>query len=175
MAIDDLARLEQRLRALEDIHAIQELKARYFRSCDRKQPDQMRDCFLPEGVVIEADGFPPFKDREGWVQLFTQLAVNNPNVMDMHHGQNPQITLTGPDTARGLWDLHFSQINVKERTVVEMAGEYRDEYLRRDGRWWIKSSVFRQTSFQMRKVDEQGRSTVLALGKPPTTPFIENA
>ena len=171
----DAAALQRRLQALEDLNAIKDLKGRYLRACDRKRPDEMRDCFVPQGVLIEADGFPSFHDREGWVQLFTELAVNNPNIMDMHHGQNPQIVLTGPDSASGVWDLHFSQINLKERTVVSMAGEYRDEYLRQEGRWLIKSSKFRQTAFQMRKVGEDGSETVLALGKPPSAGFIENA
>ncbi len=169
------AELERRLQALEDINAIKELKARYLRACDRKQPDVMRDCFIEKGAVIEADNFPSFNDREGWVAVFTELAVNNPNVMDMHHGQNPQISLTSPDSASGVWDLNFCQVNVKERTVVNLAGEYRDEYVRRDGRWWISAQRFRQTSFQMRVVDADGQEKVLALGKPPAAGFIENA
>ena len=170
-----LAALEQRLKALEDINAIRELKARYLRACDRKQPEVMRDCFVEKGALIEADNFPSFNDREGWVKVFTELAVNNPNVMDTHHGQNPQITLTGPDAASAIWDLQFTQINLKERTVVNLAGEYRDEYVRSGGRWWISSQRFRQTSFLMRMVDEDGQEKVLALGKPPAAGFIENA
>ena len=170
-----LAGLEQRLRALEDINAIRELKARYLRACDRKQPEVMRDCFVEAGAVIEADGFPSFNDREGWVKVFTELSVNNPNIMDTHHGQNPQISLTGPDSASAVWDLQFSQVNLKERTVVNLAGEYRDEYVRRGGRWWISTQRFRQTSFLMRQVGEDGQEKVLALGKPPAAGFIENA
>jgi len=167
--------LEQRLQVLEDINAIRELKARYLRACDRKLPDVMRDCFVEKGAVIEAEGFPSFTDREGWVQVFTELAVNNPNVMDTHHGQNPQIVLTGPDSASGVWDLQFTQINLKERTVVNLAGEYRDHYVRSGGRWWISVQKFRQTSFLMRQVGEDGVEKVLALGKPPTAGFIEKA
>jgi hypothetical protein len=170
-----IAELEQRLRALEDINAIKELKARYLRACDRKQPDTMRDCFVEKGARIEAEGFPSFDDREGWVAVFTDLAVKNPNIMDMHHGQNPQITLTGPDSASALWDLNFCQVNVKERTIVNMAGEYRDEYVREGGRWLIRTQRFRQTSFQMRMVGEDGQAKVVALGAPPSSGFIENA
>ena len=166
------ASLEQRLQKLEDI---KELKARYLRACDRKQPQLMRECFVEKGAVIEADYFPSFNDREGWVQVFTELAVNNPNIMDMHHGHNPQISFTGADSATALWDLDFCQVNVKERTVVNMAGEYRDEYVRVDGRWQIRAQRFRQTSFQMRQVGESGEEKVLALGKPPQAGFIENA
>ena len=170
-----VADLEQRLRALEDITAIRELKARYLRACDRKQPDVMRDCFIEKGAVIEAEGFPSFTDREGWVQVFTELSVNNPNIMDTHHGQNPHIVLIGPDSASAVWDLQFTQINLKERTVVNLAGEYRDQYLRRGGRWWISSQKFRQTSFLMRTVAEDGQEKIVALGKPPAAGFIENA
>ena len=173
--MSNIAELEQRLRALEDINAIRELKARYLRACDRKQPDVMRDCFIERGAIIEADNFPSFNDREGWVKVFTELAVNNPNVMDTHHGQNPQITLTGPDAASAVWDLQFTQINLKERTVVNLAGEYRDEYVRHAGRWLISSQKFRQTSFLMRIVSEDGQEKVVALGKPPAAGFIENA
>ncbi|MDB5973438.1 MAG: hypothetical protein JWR07_198 [Nevskia sp.] len=173
--MSNIAELEQRLRALEDINAIRELKARYLRACDRKQPDVMRDCFIERGAIIEADNFPSFNDREGWVKVFTELAVNNPNVMDTHHGQNPQITLTGPDAASAVWDLQFTQINLKERTVVNLAGEYRDEYVRTAGRWLISSQKFRQTSFLMRIVSEDGHEKVVALGKPPAAGFIENA
>lgn len=169
------AELERRLQALEDINAIKDLKARYLRACDRKQPEAMRECFVEKGALIEAEGFPSFNDREGWVAVFTELAVKNPNIMDMHHGQNPQITLNGPDSASGVWDLHFCQVNVKERTVVNMAGEYRDEYVRHNGRWLIITQRFRQTSFQMRSVGEDGQEKVLALGKPPSSGFIENA
>lgn len=173
--MSNIAELEQRLRALEDINAIRELKARYLRACDRKQPDVMRDCFVEHGAIIEADNFPSFNDREGWVKVFTELAVNNPNVMDTHHGQNPQITLKGPDAASAVWDLQFTQINLKERTVVNLAGEYRDEYVRHAGRWLISSQKFHQTSFLMRIVSEDGQEKVVALGKPPAAGFIENA
>ncbi len=64
---------------------------------------------------------------------------------------------------------------MKERTVVNMAGEYRDEYVRHNGRWWISTQRFRQTSFQMRVVGEDGQEKVMALGKPPAAGFIENA
>jgi len=42
------AELERRLSALQDIRAIEILKWRYLRACDRKQPQVVRDCFVPE-------------------------------------------------------------------------------------------------------------------------------
>ncbi|MEX8194154.1 nuclear transport factor 2 family protein [Comamonas guangdongensis] len=170
-----LADLQQRLQRLEDIQAIQALKAQYLRACDRKQADAMRRCFVAHGAVIEADGFPLFTDREDWVATFTRLAVENPAIQDMHHGHNPQISITGPDSATGLWDLEFCQINVKERTIVQLSGQYTDEYERANGRWQIRSMRFQRGSFVMRQIDEHGFEKLLALGQPPASGFIENS
>ena len=150
-----LADLQQRLRRLEDIQAIQSLKAQYLRACDRKQPAVMRECFVEHGAVIEADGFP--------------------SIQDMHHGHNLQITFDGNDSATGLWDLDFCQINVKERTIANLSGQYTDEYQRIDGRWQIRSMRFQRGSFVLRQIDADGQEKVLALGEPPATGFIENS
>lgn len=170
-----LEQIEMRLKRLEDMQAIQELKARYLRACDHKQPDVMRECFVEHGAVIEADGFPSFTDREDWVETFTKLAVANPSIQDMHHGHNPQIRFTSDNCATGLWDLDFCQINVKERTIVHLSGQYTDEYERVAGRWQIRSMRFARGSFVMRQVDAQGVEKVIALGQPPATGFIENS
>lgn len=174
-SMQELEQLEQRIRALEDVAAIQQLKARYLRACDRKLPDAVRDCFVQHGAVIEAQGFATMQGREAWVELFTRLAVDNPAIMDMHHGHNADITLTGPDTATGLWDLEFCQINIKERTVVNMACEYHNDLRRENGQWKIHTLRSRQTSFIMRTVDADGLEKVVALGQAPAAGFIENA
>ena len=170
-----LAQLQQRLRHLEDIQSITTLKARYLRACDQKQPNAMRECFVKHGAVIEADGFPPFSDREEWVATFTRLAVANPSIQDMHHGHNPEIRFTGVDSAKGLWDLDFCQINVKERTIVNLCGQYSDEYERINGCWQIRSMRFARRSVVMRQVDAGGIERVLALGQPPAAGFIESS
>ena len=169
------ADLQARLQRLEDLQAIQALKARYLRACDQKQPEIMRDCFVEHGAVIEADGFPTIEGREGWVQTFTRLAVENPSVQDRHHGHNAEIIFDSKDSATGLWDLDFCQINVKQRTIVNLSGQYTDSYVRIDGRWQIRSMRFQRSSFVMRQIDDAGAETVLALGEPPASGFIENS
>ena len=167
--------LQKRLQYLEDMQAIQTLKAQYLRACDQKQPEVMRECFVEHGAVIEADGFPPIAGREAWVQTFARLAVENPSIQDRHHGHNPQIHITGTDSATALWDLDFCQINVKERTIVNLSGQYTDEYLRINGRWQIKNMRFQRSSFVMRQANAEGMERVVALGQPPATGFIENS
>ena len=166
--------LSSRLQKLEDIQAIQALKSRYLRACDSKQPNIMRECFVEHGAIIEADGFAPIQGRESWVQTFTHLAVENPFIQDRHHGHNAEITFDSADSAVGLWDLDFCQINLKERTIVNLSGQYTDCYERIDGRWQIRSMRFERHTFVMRKIDADGVETVLALGEPPASGFIEN-
>ena len=165
----------QRLQKLEDMQALQALKAQYLRACDQKQPELVRECFVERGAVIEADGCPPIIGRDGWVETFTRLAVENPSIQDRHHAHNPQILFADADSAIVLWDLDFCQVNVKERTIVNLSGQYTDECVRIAGRWQIKSMRFQRNSFVMRQVAEDGSEKVLALGQPPAAGFIENS
>jgi hypothetical protein len=165
-----LARLEQQVRALEDISAIKTLKYRYLRACDQKQPETVRDCLLPDGAIIAYEGFPPFDNRDAFVEIFRQMACR-PNIIDMHHAANPEIHLTGPDTAAGTWDLFFHSIDTVARTALQMACVYTDDYVRQDNRWWISRTTTRRTSFMLQKIGDDGAVTVPILGTPPDAPF----
>jgi hypothetical protein len=162
--------LEKRIQALEDVAAIKELKHRYLVACDRQKPDAVRDCFDPDGVVIAYDGFPPFTDREAFVKIFRDMGCK-PTIVDMHHAHNPVITLTSPTTAKATWELFFSNIDMTARTQIQMACEYTDEYVKKNGKWLIKKTATTRSSFTMQKVSDDGVPTIVALGKPPAAQF----
>lgn len=165
--------LEQRVAALEDLAAIQALKWRYLRACDDKRPDDVRDCLLPD-AVIDFEGFPLFTNRESFVDTFLQMGCR-PNIVDMHHGQNPVVELTGPDTARGFFDCYFFQIDTETRRLVQLAVSYDDSLVRRDGRWWIARTVSRRRSMLVQAIGEDlvgrfaivGRSDQAGPPQPP--------
>jgi len=167
---DRLAALEQRLQALEDMRAIKDLKFRYLRGCDRKLPEQVRDCLDPEGAVIAYEGFPRFESRDPFVQVFQEMGCK-PTIFDMHHGENPEIVLTGPDSATGKWELFFQSIDTVAGTVLQMGCEYSDVYRRHGGRWWISETATRRTSFLMQKLQEDGTLAVLVMGEPPAAMY----
>jgi hypothetical protein len=150
--------VERRLAVLEDIRAIETLKWRYLRACDRKQPQVVRDCFVPE-AVIDYEGFPRFENRESFVDVYERLGCQ-PHIVDMHHGQNPIVEMTGPDSARGYFDLYFFQIDTIERRHTQMAVSYEDEFVRRDGRWWIAGTVSRRLSIVVQNISAQGVPSV---------------
>jgi len=157
------ADLEQRLAALEDIRAIEALKWRYLRACDRKQPEEVRDCLVPEAVV-DFEGFPFFSDRDSFVEVYREFGCQ-PHIVDMHHGQNPIVELTGADTARGWFDLFFFQIDTQNQRHTQMAIAYDDEFERRGGRWWIVKTVARRYSVRVETISPEGTPTVEFAGR----------
>jgi SnoaL-like domain len=161
-----LESLAARIAALEDLEAIRQLKARYLRGCDLKQPDVVRDTLLPDGAVIAYDGFPAFSDREGFVEVFTAMGCQ-PGIHDMHHATNSEVVLTGPDSATGKWSLNFRSIIMAQRSVISMGVEYQDRYQRQDGRWWIAETRSIRTGCLIETIDEAGRPTVAVMGDPP--------
>ena len=146
--------VEERLAALEDINAIQVLKWRYLRACDRKAVEDVRACFTPD-AVIDYEGFPLFEDRDSFVALYEKFGCL-PNVVDMHHGQNPIIELTSTDSARGWFDCYFFQIDTKSRRLTQLSVSYDDEFVRRDGRWLIARTVSRRISMLVETLTDDG-------------------
>ena len=160
--------IEERLQRLEDDRAIRDLKARYLRACDTKDPDTVRDCLLPDGAVIAFDGFPPFDNRDAFVAVYAEMGCA-PGIFDVHHGANGVIAFASAERATGQWSLLFHNINLAARTLTQMGVEYEDVYLKRDGRWWIAETRSRRLSCLVHSVDGGGRPTVAVMGDAPAT------
>jgi len=155
--------VEARLKAIEDVRAIETLKWRYLRACDRKQPDLVRSCFTDD-AVIDFEGFPLFEDPDAFVAIYREWGCR-PNIVDMHHGQNPLVELTGPDSAQGWFDLFFFQIDTETRRHTQLAVNYDDSFVRVDGRWLIARSVSRRMSMLVRDVGPDGIEKVVVAAR----------
>ncbi|MEY3657384.1 MAG: hypothetical protein RL425_145 [Pseudomonadota bacterium] len=158
--------LEERLQRLEDDRAIRDLKARYLRACDTKDPDTVRDTLMPVGAVIAYEGFPPFNNREDFVAIYAQMGCA-PGIYDMHHAANGIITFESATRAQGQWSLFFHNINLAGRTLTQMGVEYEDIYVKDAGRWWIAETRSRRTSCLIHSVDADGTAAVNVMGDPP--------
>jgi uncharacterized protein (TIGR02246 family) len=125
------------MRPMDDLEAIKQLKARYFRTMDTKDWDGMRAVFADDvvmdttesggGVVTGADEFMAF--------LRETLA----DVITVHHGHMPEIELTSPTTANGIWALQ-DILYWPDGRGMNGYGHYHEAYERIDGEWHIKSS-----------------------------------
>src|SRR4051812_28083596 len=89
---------------VDDIEAIRRLKARYFRTMDTKDWAAMRDVFADDVVVdTTASGGNVVEGADEFVELISGLLDGATTV---HHGHMPEIDVTSPSTATGIWALH---------------------------------------------------------------------
>jgi uncharacterized protein (TIGR02246 family) len=123
---------------VDDVEAIKQLKARYFRTMDTKDWTGMRQVFTDDvvmdttasggGVVTGADAFMAFLEQT--------LA----DAVTVHHGHMPEITLTSPTGATGIWALH-DEIVWPDGTRMVGDGHYHETYALVGGEWRIRSST----------------------------------
>ena len=163
--------LEERVQRLEDDRAIRDLKARYLRACDAKDPASVAVCLLAD-ARIRYEGFPPFDNRDDFVAVYRQFGCV-PGIFDIHHAANGVIDFESADRATGQWALTFHNINLANRTTTQFGIEYDDLYIRQDGRWWIAETASRKKSALVQSVDAGGLVRVVSLGETDK-PFGEN-
>ena len=126
---------------LWDLEQIKQLKARYFRFIDTKDWESFRDLFTPDCKHwLPADSPKPYATNEEYLQQVPEQLANG---VTTHHGHMPEIELTGPTTAIGIWALH-DVCTAKGEIVFDGAGYYRDEYVKQDGRWRIRYTGYRR-------------------------------
>jgi hypothetical protein len=149
-----------RLGRLEAVEAIMALKARYWRAIDAGQPDQVEGC-LAADLRVDFEGIPPFFDRASFMTMIREAATQPGR--HMHHGRNPIIQVTGPTSAGGRWDIFYQGIFEGAGQIVQMVGEYEDEYRLEQGGWRIAAMTMRQRSFTVRAVAQDGSQRFTSL------------
>jgi uncharacterized protein (TIGR02246 family) len=121
---------------VDDLEAIRQLKARYFRCMDTKDWDGMRQVFAPDvHVDMEAEGGGVHDDVESF---FTMLIAAIGEVTTVHHGHMPEIEITSPTTATGIWAME-DMLRWPDGTEMHGYGHYHETYVKLDGDWRIKS------------------------------------
>ncbi len=129
---------------LHEIEAIKRLKYKYFRCLDLKLWDEMRECFVEEATSAYGDGKYSFRGREQ-ILKFLQEFMDRPTVLSAHHGHHPEIDLTSPTTAVGIWALADVFIDLDANITLRGAAFYRDEYVKVNAKWKIKSTGYNRT------------------------------
>ncbi|MBI2801065.1 MAG: nuclear transport factor 2 family protein [Gammaproteobacteria bacterium] len=136
------------------IEEIKKLKASYFQRLDFKDWAGLADLFTADASIdysghardlIEQHGRNEIKPApEEWVFIGGKAAVNflSPllaDVISVHHGHDPQVTVTSPASAIGFWSL-YDRLEFKDE-VYHGYGHYQEAYRLVDGRWLISGLV----------------------------------
>lgn len=126
--------LEARIRRLEDIEAIKQLKALYCEICDDgHNPDRITTVFASDGVWEGNAG-----TAIGHAEIRTLFETFR-NIMGFtqHMTMNPRINVDG-DVATGTW-YFFGPFTYRENDQAKwQAARYEEDYRRVDGEWKIQ-------------------------------------
>jgi bile-acid 7alpha-dehydratase len=129
--------LEKRIRRLEDIEAIKDLKARYWYYIEHKMWDDLPDLFTEDVIDYMGENKIGCQGKKEVVKHLVDLLTPGRNV---HQGHSPIIEFTSDTTAIGKWALNdYNEFDPKAITGFEGWGSYDDEYVKVEGKWKIKS------------------------------------
>jgi hypothetical protein len=132
------------IQELLEIEAIRRLKYRYLRALDWKLWDEMRECFVADATSSYGDGKFSFSGRDAILKFLVD-AMGRPGVLSAHHCHHPEIELSSPTTASGVWALEDTFIDTDAGITVHGAAFYRDEYVKRGGSWRIQHTGYERT------------------------------
>lgn len=128
--------LLQRIEQLEALEAIRKLKHRYLNACDLKEVDTIRNCFAEGPIEIDYGPLGRFEDRDSFIELYSRMACQ-PNVIDSHHGANPEIDLLSPTEAKARWALSYFNLDADSGATRRLGVVYDDRYRLIEGQWKI--------------------------------------
>lgn len=135
-----------------ELEAIRQLKARYFRALDTKDWDAFRGIFTEDATIGPLDnGFTPelFALRSGEARqplassgldaFVERVATNIGPLITTHHGHQPEIQIMGDHTASGIWAMEDVLVWPADGYRLRGTGHYWETYRQVDGAWKIAS------------------------------------
>jgi hypothetical protein len=95
---------------------------------------------------------------------FLAKSLASPDQLTSHKVHHPEITLTGPDTAAGVWALEDVVIRKDFGVTIRGAAYYEDRYVKVGGEWKITHTGYRRVyeEMQPRPAPDSGGPTLTA-------------
>lgn len=123
---------------MDDIEAIKQLKARYFRTLDTKDWEAYRQVFTDDVVVdTTGSGGDTVEGADAFVAFVREVLTD---AVTVHQGHMPEIELTSGTTAVGVWALHDIVI-WPDGTRLDGYGHYHETYEKGADGWRIARST----------------------------------
>lgn len=123
---------------MDDMEAIKQLKARYFRTMDTKDWETMRQVFTDDVLMDTTDSGGDIVAGADHFLAFLREALDA--VVTVHHGHTPEIELTSASSATGIWAME-DMLRWPDGRELHGYGHYHETYEKGDGVWRIKSST----------------------------------
>ena len=135
---------------MDDIEAIKQLKARYFRTMDIKDWAGMRRVFADDVVMDTTESGGDV--IAGADEFLAFLEPTLRDVVTVHHGHMPEIALTSGTTATGIWSME-DMLRWPDGTEMHGYGHYHETYSKVDGVWRITTSTLTRLRTDFRTPD----------------------
>jgi uncharacterized protein (TIGR02246 family) len=121
---------------MDDIEAIRQLKARYFRTLDTKDWAAMRQVFTDDAVMDTLASGGTVVTGADEIMPFLLGVIGD--VVTVHHGHTPEIELTSATTATGIWAME-DMLRWPDGREMHGYGHYHETYEKAGGAWRIKT------------------------------------
>ena len=123
---------------MDDIEAIKQLKARYCRLMDTKDWAGYRQVFTDDVTMDTTDsGGNVITGADDFLEF---LVATIGDVVTVHQCHTPEIDITSPTTASGIWAME-DLLRFPDGTELRGYGHYHETYEKVDGAWRIKTST----------------------------------
>jgi hypothetical protein len=129
---------------LVEIEAIKRLKYKYLRCVDQKEWAELEECFVPDATTSYGGGTYSQTGRDA-IMAFLRKSMGDETFLSSHRVHHPEIELTSPTTATGVWALEDVVIDQKHGLTIQGAAFYRDEYVKVNGRWLIRHTGYKRS------------------------------
>ncbi len=134
----DFTEIEARVKRLEEIEEIKQLKYKYQRCLDTKDWEGLAETFTPDATTAYSDGQYHFEGLDNIMAFLRSSPLGEDRIfIGVHHVHHPEIKFTSDTTATGLWAMYNDMVNKKQKSGLRILGYYRDEYVKTNGQWKI--------------------------------------
>ena len=119
---------------LDDIEAIKQVQGQYGRAVDTKDWDLLRPTVTDD---FDCDTGSSGRGATKGLEAFIARVSTNPAVT-IHHAVLPEIKLTSPTTATGIWAAHLFA-KIPDGSAIDSYGHYHNTYEKVGGSWRLSS------------------------------------
>ncbi len=138
---------------VDDLEAIRQVKARYFRMMDSKDWDGLAAVFTDDVEIdMTGEGGGVTRSVSEYMPFLREVIGD---VVTVHHGHMPEIEVTSPTTARGIWALEDQLWWPDGAPIRHMHGfgHYHETYEKTAQGWRIKTMTITRLHRIMELVD----------------------